>query len=88
MSKKWIPRFKKPKVVTPVTLPKEPREKADLDKEYTALCSQAGQLQYELKSKGQLLDKLNAQISELIVESNARRTLDQDKEKEITNVQA
>lgn len=81
MGKNWLPGRKKQ-----VELPKEPRTTAELDSEYTKLCSQAGQLSYELKSKEQLLMTIYSQISDLIREGDARKKLDAAKAQEAKSV--
>jgi Tfp pilus assembly protein FimV len=75
MSKKWIPKFKS-KAEKAVDTTAQPREKAELDKEYTELCSKAGQLQYDIAAKEQLLMQYNARINALVGEANARAALD------------
>lgn len=54
----------------------EPRLATELNKQYTDLCSKAGDLQYKLQLNTKLLERLNRQIDDIASEADARAKLD------------
>lgn len=61
---------------------KSPRPLAEINNEYTALCAQAGQKQYQIECGEQDLKALNAAIRTLNNEAAARQQEDAESAKE------
>lgn len=56
-----------------------PRSMEDIQKNYTQLCTEAGQLQYQLKVYSQKLEEINSTLSSVNIEASARQQLDAQK---------
>lgn len=81
MSKKWLPGIRKAKQDAKVEVP-QPRETAEIQKEYTDLCTKLGHASYQVQYQQSVIDQIKQRMLELDREGYARNRLEAQKPKD------
>lgn len=77
MNKFFKNKFAKASVKT-----SEPRELADINKDYTQLCAQVGELESNIRIGKKRLEQVHASLEALVSEGNARAAINAEAQKE------